>query len=307
VWLKSRLSNNYHELYDIIRGAGNVLYSNINAAAEPADGLTSFTSDGFNLGDYDPTNALNGSYIAWAWDAGSSNAPNNSGTIASTVRANTTAGFSVVTWTGNGSNATVGHGLGVAPELVIVKSRSNANDWAVYHKYNTSAPQTDYLLLNSDAATADDNTYWNDTAPTSSVFSIGTNTDVNTNAYTYVAYCWTPVAGYSAFGSYTGNGSSDGPFVYTGFKPRWIMIKRSDSSERNWCVYDTARNTYNLTTQILYANFSYNEATGVNSVLDILSNGFKIKGPGGSELNDSAGTHIWAAYAEAPFPYARAR
>jgi len=213
----------------------------------------------------------------------------------------------VVTYTGNGSNATVGHGLGVAPELVIVKSRSNANDWAVYHKYNTSAPQTDYLLLNSDAATADDNTYWNDTAPTSSVFSIGTNTDVNTNAYTYVAYCWTPVAGYSAFGSYTGNGSSDGPFVYTGFKPRWIMIKRSDSSERNWCVYDTARNTYNLTTQILYANFSYNEATGVNSVLDILSNGFKIKGPGGSELNDSAGTHIWAAYAEAPFPYARAR
>jgi len=304
VWLKARSTTAWHEVFDSVRGTLKHIFTNDTAAESTlANTLTSFDSNGFTLGSDQGVNWNTVPFVAWTWDAGSSNATNTSGTITSTVRANTTAGFSVVTYTGTGSNATVGHGLGVAPELVIVKSRSNANDWAVYHKYNTSAPETDYLLLNSTAATADDNTYWNDTAPTSSLFSIGTNTDVNTSAYTYVAYCWAPVAGYSAFGSYAGNGSSDGPFVYTGFRPRWILTKTTNGLN-HWNIYDAARNSYNVADAVLKPNGSGAETTLTG--FDLLSNGFKARGTD-SENNGSGDTFIYAAFAEAPFPYARAR
>jgi hypothetical protein len=304
VWIKGRSGATDHAWYDSVRGVEKRLESNNTDAEVTSDsGVTAFNSAGFSVGTLAQVNTNTATYASWLWDAGTSNATNTSGTITSTVRANISAGFSVLTYTGTGSNATVGHGLGVAPEMVIVKCRSNANDWAVYHKYNTAAPETDYLLLNSTAATADDNTYWNDTAPTSSLFSIGTNTDVNTSAYTYVAYCWAPVAGYSAFGSYTGNGNANGPFVYTGFRPAYVLIKGS-TSITSWNIVDNKRLGYNADNYRLFAEGS--SAENATGILDFTSNGFKIRNTGG-DYNDNAQTYVYAAFAESPFQYARAR
>jgi hypothetical protein len=304
VWIKSRSAATDNTLYDAVRGAQARLESNTTDAEVTSDnGLTAFNSAGFTLGTLAQVNTSSATYAAWTWDAGSSTVSNTAGTITSSVRANASAGFSVATYTGTGANATVGHGLGVAPSLIIVKCRSAANDWAVYHAANTSDPKTDYLLLNSTAATADDNTYWNDTAPTSTVFSIGTNADVNTSTATYVAYCFAPVAGYSAFGSYTGNGSADGSFVYTGMRSRWIMIKRTDTTS-NWTIIDTAREGYNVDNDPLYPNLA--DAEGTTDLADILSNGFKLRSTDAS-VNASSGTYVYAAFSEAAFQYSRAR
>lgn len=228
--------------------------------------------------------------------------------IIATVSANQTAGFSIVTYTGTGANATVGHSLGVAPKLVIVKCRSNANDWPAYHASNTAAPETDYLLLNSTAATADDNTYWNDTAPTTTVFSIGTNTDVNTNTYTYVAYCFAEIAGFSKIGSYTGNGSADGPFVFCGFKPRFVLIKRSDSAN-DWGMFDSARSTYNVNNAAVGANTAFAESSygSTDQLIDFTANGFKLKTSTSNMINGSGGTYIFYAVAETAGKYSNAR
>jgi hypothetical protein len=211
----------------------------------------------------------------------------------------------VVTYTGTGANATVGHGLGVAPGMVIVKSRSSVYDWGVYHSANTASPATQRLLLSSTAATDTNSTYWNNTAPTSSVFSLGSQPNVNNSASTYVAYCFAPVAGYSAFGSYTGNGSTDGPFVFLGFRPRFVMIKRTDAVN-NWVIYDTARNTFNKTSKYLYAQSSQAEVDDTVDYIDILSNGFKPRATW-SGLNASGGTYIYMAFAESPFKNSLAR
>jgi hypothetical protein len=316
LWFKNRSGANSHALFDAVRGRAVGSYSDSTSAevtSSAGNDLASFDAAGFTVGpvqSFGSPNANGGSIVAWAWDAGSSAAAsNNSGTITSTVKANTSAGFSIATYTGTGANATVGHGLGVAPSMVIVKSRNAANDWAVYHAANTAAPATDYLLLNSTAATADDNTYWNDTAPTSTVFSIGTNADVNTNTTTYVAYCFASVAGYSAFGSYTGNGSADGPMLWLGFSPRWVVIKQTNTTG-NWTIWDLARNPYNVMGKQLYPNESVAEAdAGTNpsfGILDFVSNGIKIRGSH-SSFNTNGGTYIYAAFAESPFNYSRAR
>jgi hypothetical protein len=209
----------------------------------------------------------------------------------------------VVTYTGTGANATVGHGLGVAPQMIIIKGRDTGYDWRTYH---ASVGNTSALFLNTTSGSVASSTYWNNTSPTSSVFSVGSNAGMNGSTNTYVAYCFSAVAGYSAFGSYTANASSDGPFIYTGFRPRWVMIKSSTNSTY-WYIYDSARNTYNLTTQILYPNLSSAEATGVNSILDFLSNGLKIRDSGAGELNISGATFIYACFAENPFRNALAR
>jgi hypothetical protein len=311
VWVKSRSSNVNHFLYDQVRGflngnAYELRSSQTNAESVPgasSTGLTAFNSDGFSLGSDSGANTINDAYVAWTWDAGSSTVTNTDGSITSTVRANPSAGFSVVTYTGTGSNATVGHGLNVAPSLIIVKCRSAVNDWAVYHAANTADPKTDYLLLNSTAATADDNTYWNDTAPTSTVFSIGTNTDVNTSTATYVAYCWTGLDAYTSMSSYTGNGSADGRFVFTNMRPRWILIKRTDTTG-DWTIIDTAREGYNVDNDPLFPNLS--NAEGTTDLADILSNGFKLRSTDAS-VNASAGTYIYFAIAETGFSVARAR
>ena len=311
VWIKGRSGATDHALYDAVRGTTNDLVSNSDAAATTqAQGLTAFNSNGFTVGTLAKMNTNAATYVAWQWQAGSSTVTNTDGTLSAQVRANTTTGFSIVTYTGVGANRTVGHGLGVAPNMIIVKQRNGTPSWVVYHSANTAAPATDYLVLNTTAATVDLNTVWNDTAPTSSVFSIGTSTGVNANTGTYVAYCWAEIAGFSRFGSYTGNGSTNGPFVYLGFRPKFVMIKRTDSAA-NWYVFDTSRSLSNVANLKLYPNTNTaenglaGETTSTNNI-DILSNGFKCRTLDGN-TNASGGTYIYMAFAENPFKNALAR
>ena len=309
VWIKGRSGATDHGLYDAVRGVQKQLESNTTTAeTTETTGLTAFNSDGFTVGALAQLNTNTATYVAWNWNAGGSNATNTNGTITSTVRANTTSGFSIVTYTGTGANATVGHGLGVAPSMIIVKSRDQGTtgytgNWYVYHASNTAAPATDYLLLNTTAATADLDTVWNDTAPTSTVFSIGTLGGVNDSGDAFVAYCFAPVAGYSAFGSYTGNGSADGPFVFTNHRPAFLLIKRTDTTS-NWTILDLAREGYNVDNDPLYPNLS--NAEGTTDLADILSNGFKLRSTDAS-VNANTGTYIYMSLASNPFKYSLAR
>jgi hypothetical protein len=305
VWMKVRNNSFSHYLLDVIRGVGNRLASNDpDKEVNVPQSLTAFNSDGFSLGSEQAVNLSGGTYAAWCWDAGSSTVSNTDGSITSQVRAQPSAGFSIVTYTGTGSAATVGHGLNAAPGMIVVKSTSNTMDWCVYH---SSLANTQFLKLNTTGAAQSFNA-WNSTSPTSTVFSIGNIGETNTNTYTYVAYCFAPVAGYSAFGSYTGNGSptGDGPFVYTGFRPRWIMYKVYSGDTGHWFIHDTARDPYNQAQYYLRANLSDAEATSVFYPFDILSNGFKIRSSNGN-INGNGYGFIWAAFAESPFNYARAR
>jgi hypothetical protein len=308
VWIKSRSVAENHLAYDSVRGTNQRLYPNLTAANSTAtDQFNSFNSNGFTLGA-DPSQQANitgATMVAWNWKAGGTAVSNTDGTITSSVSANQTSGFSVVTYTGTGSNASVGHGLsvlGVAPQFILTKTVSTAlGNWGVYH---ASLGATKALNLNNTIAAATFIQFWNNTAPTSTVFSVGTSNDVN-GASTYVAYCWAPIAGYSAFGSYTGNGSADGTFVYTGFRPRFIMIKRS-SGVGDWLIQDTSRSPYNLSDSVLYANYSDAEGTGGGYGIDILSNGFKFRNSA-TYANASGSTYIYACWAENPFKYSNAR
>jgi hypothetical protein len=309
VWIKNRPYIYDHVLFDAVRGTTKILKSNSTAAeSTQSTSLTSFNSDGFTLGadgsgEYNFSSAHN--YVAWTWDAGTSTVSNTDGSITSSVRANASAGFSVVTYTGTGSAATVGHGLGVAPSLLIVKQRNAVRGWSVYHK---DIGASYYLeLQRTDAKGGPYSGLWNDTAPTSTVFSILNDGGSNASGGTYVAYCFAPVEGYSAFGSYTGNGSADGPFVYCGFRPRFLLIKRTDTSGYPWVIVDAARDGYNLTYKWLEPNSSSAEQTTQPVAdADFLSNGFKLRG-NGNTTNQSSGTYIYFAVAESPFQYARAR
>jgi hypothetical protein len=274
--------------------------------------LDAFTSTGFTLnGNRLNVNESGSTLIGWQWKAAGSSVSNTSGSITSTVNAGTTQGFSVVTYTGTGSNATVGHGLGVKPAMIILKNRSSSTDWPTWSQ-GLPNPTTQQVWLNAtNAAQAQGaNSAFNSTQPTSSVFSLGTVLEANGSGSTYVAYCFAEVAGYSKFGSYTGNGSTDGPFVYCGFRPRYVMFKRSSSGAgtANWVVVDTSRDTYNLAGQSLEPNLSDAEYTPASSgyPLDILSNGFKQRGSSVSQ-NESGSTYIYAAFAENPFKYSNAR
>ena len=261
------------------------------------------TADGYTVGTGDNINQVSRTFVDWVWKANGAGVSNDEGSITSTVSANTTAGFSIVTYTGTGVAATVGHGLGAAPSMVIVKKRNAAADWVVKHASLSSNDST-LILTNTSAQTSYSPSVWNNTAPTSSVFSIGTNSASN-SANTFVAYCFSEVSGYSKFGSYTGNGSTDGPFVYTGFRPAFVMMKRSNSTG-NWTIFDTGRQPVNLGTTsdpTLYPNLSIAEATGI---VDILSNGFKIRYTDG-DYNTNGGTYIYMAFAENPFKNSLAR
>ena len=308
VWMKRRDGADSHALYDSVRGVSLSLFSNAtNAEANEPTTLTAFNSNGWSIGSEIRTNGSGRTYVGWQWKAGGTAVSNTSGTITSSVSANTTSGFSVVIYTGTGANATVGHGLGVAPSMMIVKCRSNDDWWPVYH---SSLGGTKNLRLDDTTAVETISNIWNNTAPTSSVFSIGTSTETGASARTYVAYCWTPIAGYSAFGSYTGNGSADGPFVYLGFRPKFLMVRRTDSTGM-WIMIDTSRDPYNLAIYKLAANSSAveNDATiglAANNTYDLLSNGFKARTSDGY-TNASAGTYIYMAFAENSFKYSNAR
>jgi hypothetical protein len=308
VWAKNRGTTNYNVLTDSVRGVQNQLYSNTtDVEATGSGGLTAFNSNGFTVGTNANWNNNTYAFVGWQWKANAgSNVTNTTGTITSTVSANTTAGFSIVTYTGTGTTGTVGHGLGVAPSMVIVKARNQTDSWIVYHS-GCPNPATNSLILNSTGAVQTSSLNWNSTAPTSSVFSVynpGSGGYTNGNGYTYVTYCWAAVPGFSAFGSYTGNGSTDGPFVYTGFRPRFLLTKRA-STAGAWHIYDTARKTYNVDDVYLQANDSAAEISGDNGI-DILSNGFKLRSTN-TGTNENGTTIIYAAFAETPFKYANAR
>jgi len=278
------------------------LFTNSTGAeATETQGLTAFTSTGFTVGSDASVNSNGSSYVGWAWDANGTGVTNTAGSITSTVSANTSAGFSIVTYTGNASAATVGHGLGGAPKMIIVKQRNTSRNWAVWQ---TSLTGGQALFLDSTLGTQSDTTIWNNTTPTSSVFSVATSTYTNQSSGTYVAYCFSEVAGYSKFGSYTGNGSADGTFVYTGFRPKFLLFKRTDTGGQNWRIQDVSRNPSNTSDLALYPNSSGAEDSGF--AIDFLSNGFKLRGTD-SGSNASGSTYIYMAVAENPYKYSLAR
>ena len=305
-WLKKRSGATDHEMHDAVRGSAFDLRSNLTIAeTDQSASFTGFASDGFNLaGTVSRYNENTATYVAWNWKANGSGVSNTDGSITSTVSANTTSGFSIATFTGTGATSeTVGHGLNSTPELVIAKRRDNVSDWFVYSKEFPDASY--YMYLNSTAAQAVYNPFWNSTAPTSSVFTVGS---IFGSGGTYVAYCFHSVDGFSKFGSYTGNGSADGPFVYTGFRPAFVMIKRTSTSGANWYMTDDARYDTNRgygSAAYLYADTSAAEMTTEN--IDMLSNGFKLRRDSGLFNYPSGGTFIYMAFAENPFKYSNAR
>ena len=307
VWGKRRTgSSASHNLFDVLRGVRTHLQSNTTDAdtTEAAGAsLTSFDTDGFSVGTPNlGPGAINSNagdlFVAWNWKAGGSGSSNTDGSINSTVSVNPTAKFSIVTYSGTGNGETVGHGLGVTPAFIITKSRNNSFDWGVFH-HKAGTPGYSALLLNLTASLQTNVAYWNNTAPTSTTFSIGSTGSTGGASNNYIAYCFAEVENYSKFGSFTGNGSSNGPFVWCGFKPAWIMIKRTDSAN-DWTIVDSARDTYNPAYRDLYANYSIVEYSGASRPYDFLSNGFKIR-ENVARANESGGTYIYMAFSEHPF------
>ena len=302
-WVKSRNSADYdHMVTDVVRGTPKMLKTNSTAAEAEysAGGIGSFDSDGFTIaaGSSNNTNMNNNTttYVGWNWKANGAGSANTDGSISSTVSANTTSGFSIVSFTGTGSTATVGHGLGVTPKMFIVKNRSISELWRPYH---VALGGGQALALNATNATDTDASYWSNTNPTSSVFTVGTNTGTNGSGNSMIAYCFADVQGYSKFGSYTGNGSTDGTFVYTGFKPAFVLWKRTEDAGYDWDLYDTARDTHNVAFKELIPNGSGAESSSTVLSLDILSNGFKLRTSNGNG-NDSGKPYIYMAFAEQP-------
>ena len=298
IWAKNRATTDAHHTADSVNGAGYRLRTNTDdALGTQADGVKSFDSDGFTLGTTGSINGNGNAFVAWNWKANGAGSANTDGSINTTATsANTTAGFSISKYTGTGSNATVGHGLGAVPKMIIVKNLSDVDNWVVYHN---SLGNTDGLYLNTTDSTVGTNTFWNNTTPTTTVFSVGTHNRVNGSGDNMIAYCFAEKTGYSKFGSYTGNGNADGTFVYTGFKPAFYIIK-SATGTRSWIIKDNKRPGYNVNGSYLLANGSEVEATGSGNVAsDECSNGFKIRGTSTS-LNFSGETYIYMAFAEAP-------
>jgi hypothetical protein len=301
IWLKSRTTAEYHTLYDSVRGSASnykQIYSNAtNAEVTPGTaGLTAIGTDGFTLGANDNSNASSQNFTSWNWLASNTTASNTDGSITSTVSANTTAGFSIVSYTGAGGSSNVGHGLGVAPNFIIAKNRDSGSlSWFVS---NDAIGWTKRLKLDG-TNTAATNVAFGDTDPDSTKFYLQDN-NLNTSGQDHIAYCFAEKKGYSKFGSYTGNGNADGTFVYTGFSPAWVMIKNTEGTD-NWNIYDNKRLGYNTNYSFLIANESNAENTTTSTAnLDILSNGFKVRASTG-HLNTSGDKYIYMAFAESPF------
>jgi hypothetical protein len=310
IWTKARNLAVGHFLVDSVRGYTKYIATNSTAAEDTANFGIAGTTNGFTFTT--SSGSLNQSpytYVGWQWKAGGTAVTNTSGSITSSVSANPTSGFSVVTYTGTGANATVGHGLGVAPSMVIVKRRDGGSDnWQSYH---ISLGKNYTIKLNTTQAQENLSDYWGTGGVTSTVFGInGTYSGINANTGTYVAYCFAPIAGYSAFGSYTGNGSTDGPFVNTGFRPAYVMIKRSDSTDGGeWKIHDATRIPFNWTCNVLFTQAADAENTAENQAtygVDMLSNGFKIRASHSSH-NTSAASYIYMAFASHPFKHSLAR
>jgi len=288
VWSKNKDDATGHRWTDSARGVTKQFFcNNENGEATDSEGLTAFNSDGFTVGNDDGWNTSGEDVRAWCW------------------KEDATAGFDMVTYTGNGSARTISHSLSAIPNWMVVKCRSeDSKPWAVYHSKNTSAPATDFLSLNNTNATADTSAYWNDTTPTSSVFTVGTTNDVNKDSQTYIAYLWRQKQGFSKFGKYIGNNNADGPFVYCGFKPAFVLLKNTGASQ-NWFIYDNK--DFGINTVVDATNnrpLFANEPTASSSVgmykFLFLSNGFKIV-ESGAQTNGDGNSFVYMAFAEAPF------
>jgi|DEB0MinimDraft_6_1074348.scaffolds.fasta_scaffold67282_1 hypothetical protein len=300
VWNKTRNQAFNHYLFDSVRGAGQLIFPNDSAAEQDKSAeFISFDSNGFTVTQNAGSIGINWSsanYANWCWLGANGTASNTDGSITSTVSANTTSGFSIVSYTGTGANGTVGHGLGSAPQVVIVKERSGADSWYVGH---ASLGFTKNLYLNLTNTPNTETAIFNDTAPTSSVFSLGNNTGINESGSTYITYCFAEKKGFSKFGSYTGNGNADGSFIYLGFKPAFLIVKRTDTANF-WLIRDNKRDTFNVSNKTLNADGADTEASwGSTYLIDYLSNGFKCR-DATTPINASGGTYIYMAFAEEP-------
>ena len=298
VWLKVRSTTSSHRITDVVRGTGQVIYPNDTAEQSAESSVTAFGTDGFTVGTEGGTNTNGATYVGWSWKAGGGQGSSNTdGSINTTYTSvNTTSGFSISKYTGTGSNATIGHGLGVAPKVVMIKDLSVGKDWAVYHE---SIGNTKYLELNTTDAVGTASNAWNNTSPTSSVVSIGSRDTLNTSSNNYIAYCFAEKTGFSKFGQYTGNGNADGTFVYTGFKPAFLLSKMS-SGTQGWFLVDNKRaNPYNPIDGSLHPNSNAAEDTASDFFVDFTSNGFKLR-DNDAQLNGSGSTYIYMAFAEAP-------
>ena len=315
IWLKNRTNADNHVVCDVVRGGnsnglGN-LYPNLTDAeylpSSTNDSIETINSDGFVVGGNGNTNGSGENFVSWSWKAGGTGVSNTDGSITSTVSANTTSGFSIVSYTGSGSVTSFGHGLGVAPSMVIIKNRDNTDEWTVFHKGISSGQG--YIVLNSTAAAVTGSSrrfrYGDDSdgkIPDSSKVYLGTASGVNTSGEDYIAYCFADKKGFSKFGSYTGNGSTDGTFIYTGFKPAFVIMKRTDTTG-HWLLFDNNRSSSggsNLIQEYLYPNLADAESSDATRGIDFLSNGFKQRN-NFSAINASGGSYIYMAFAKSPF------
>jgi len=300
VWLKQRNTARNHALTDSVRGVNKQIYSNLTSSESTDSGtVTAFISDGFTVGSDNQANQNSGTFASWNWKAGGSSTTNPSGgTITTTASVNTTAGFSVFTYTGNGSAAHIAHGLGVAPSLVIIKGRSNSDNWFVKHP---SLAANEYIYLNSDGAKTSGSNVWSATNPDATKIYIGTDAGVNGSGVTYVCYAFAEIKGYSRFGKYTGNNQTNGPFVYTGFRPAWVLVKRINDGTHNWQLHDIKRTQY---TQPINHRISPTvnlaEQTGDTLGFEFFSNGFRPNNANG-DYNDNGDIYSYIAFAEHPF------
>ena len=279
VWVKCRSHTENHVIHDSVRGATKVLHSDTtDGEYTVAQGLKSFGSDGFTVGTSNFMNQSSRTFVAWTW------------------KESTTAGFDIVSYTGNATNRTISHGLSDALDFIIVKNLATTNQWCIYNRPRSAEK---FIHLDVTDAESDAATVWQDTEPTSSVFSVGTSALTNGDGNAMIAYCFAPIQGFSKFGSYTGNGDADGAYVHLGFRPAWIVVKRTDSAN-SWMMYDNKRNPINLVDNPLYAEGNDAEGTSSAASFDFLSNGFKCRGTG-SAINASGATMIYMAFAESPF------
>jgi hypothetical protein len=296
VWVKNRSLASDHRVANAVRGANKGLVPNgTDAEDSSTTAVKSFLSNGIQVGNEQSFNRNGDNHVGWFWKANGAGSSNTDGSITSTVSANTTAGFSIVTYSGNATaGATVGHGLGAVPKMLIVRKYNTTKDWNVYHN-SIGATKGMYVNLTNAEQT---HTNWNNTTPTSTVFSIGSDDQVNGSSGNYIAYCFAEKKGYSKFGGYTGNGNADGVFVYTGFKPAFILARRTDATD-NWVMYDNKRSGYNPQNDRLYPNGNFAEEGTTDKMFDMLSNGFKARATW-STINASGGSYIYMAFAEQP-------
>ena len=283
VWIKNRDEDQDNAIFDSVRGTQKQIKSNTTEEElTRTDALSAFNTDGFTVGSRLSVNGSADKIVAWCW------------------KESATAGFDIVSYTGNGSTRTISHSLSAVPHLMLLKDRDAAKSWVVYHHKNTSAPETEYLLLEGTGATTDSAVYFNDTAPTSSVFTVSTGTDANADGDDFISYHWTSKQGFSKFGSFLSNGNADGAFCYLGFRAAYILMKKSSGAGTDWYIFYNKSPGYNENNKSVRASQNHDEEQASGYPIDILSNGFKIR-TDNTAIGEDAATFVYAAFAEAPF------